>query len=54
MIDREPITEKRVDVLVGPDEFDYYYELTRVRITVKEVYPGTKYNDTCVTEFFAF
>ncbi len=41
-------------ILIAPEDFDCDYEITKIRITIKDVYPGIKFEDTCITEFFAF
>lgn len=36
------------------DAYDENYPVEKVRFTIEEVYPGTKYNDTCISEIILF
>ncbi|HPA62388.1 MAG TPA: hypothetical protein PLM72_01800 [Spirochaetota bacterium] len=40
--------------LITAEDFDYEYSIKSVKITILEVYPGTKYEDTCISEIIAF
>ncbi len=40
--------------LITADDFDYEYSIKSVKITILEVYPGSKYEDTCISEIIAF
>ncbi|MBP7902292.1 MAG: hypothetical protein KA015_05705 [Spirochaetes bacterium] len=40
--------------IVSADDFDYEYSIKSVKITILEVYPGTKYEDTCISEIIAY
>lgn len=41
-------------VLFSPDDVDYLYSIQKVKLTILEVHPGTKYEDTCISEICAF
>ncbi len=48
------IDKYTIEPLVTPEDFAGKYEITKIRLTIKEVYPGTVFSDTCITELFAF
>lgn len=52
--DFEKNIRNRKQALISPDDFDYEYSIKSVKITILEVYPGTKYEDTCISEIIAF
>lgn len=36
------------------DSYDGSYPVQKIRFTIEEVYPGSKYNDTCISEIILF
>ncbi len=53
-IDRKNNIHNNQALLISPYDFDYEYSIKSVKITILEVYPGTKYEDTCISEIIAF
>lgn len=50
----EWIDTSTINLLAGPEDLDCDCEITKIRLTIKDVYPGLKFEDTCITELFAF
>ena len=42
------------EIILSPNDIDYLYSIKKARLTILEVYPGTKYEDTCISEIYAF
>ncbi len=54
LYDWDGLNKKYINILIGPEDFDTDYEITKIRLIIKDVYPGIKFEDTCITELFAF